>query len=481
MQKEFHIQNIFDALNSSGKGVIGPLKDKCMHLQNRVIAMAKTGDIVAVSTDCPEEFFNYICKIKRVSNVTLLKFASEESTEDMSQQSISSYTIFELIEAFDPKLASKVKKSKPKLQPYMHSNSFYEAAEKHNWIHSSLAVPTDIIGQMNDKTVLFQECTNKGIPFPKTKVVNKRNFLESIVGFLNEDNKNFLSNKLFIRQARSGGGLGNITVEQINNKYFVHETRELLSLNDFIDRMNLFADDSHSFQFVVSELLELYASPGSLFYVDDFKTHIVAHTGQILTNKREFTGFMYPIRNSKINKFIPIIEEYIEELTKEWRKKGFRGFGNIDWMISRYNEKLYIAERNARQTAVVSPLNLLYSITQGNNIDTPDLPNLPLNISVITQDSLHLHTPSPNAPSNSFESIKRKLKDSGLLFDETKGEGIIITIPPTLTYGPNQVGIMIVGKNPIRAINLLRNCSIVLEAEFLSPATPVYWDDWSIL
>lgn len=43
MRPRLHVQNLFDALNPNGTGVTGDLKLRCLHLQKRVLALAKPG------------------------------------------------------------------------------------------------------------------------------------------------------------------------------------------------------------------------------------------------------------------------------------------------------------------------------------------------------------------------------------------------------------------------------------------------------
>lgn len=441
MSTTLHIQNIFDALNFQGSGVNGHLKMKCMQLQNRVMALAVSNDIVVVSEDCPQSFCDYIAHLKGISNVLVLRY---KVTDDLRGYVNSQVLFSELNKDQNAQLARELK---PRLQPYMHSAHFYETAKKYKWHVEPEAWRTNVelgnVEKMNDKTTLYKECKEIGIPIPEYWVFSREELVSSIVTLMEKHSE------LFIRQSNSGGGLGNTVAKKCNNEYLLDAVSDqLLSLNEFSTYLQLFARSSLSEYFVVSKLLNLYASPGTLFYVTQDSVNIIAHTSQILNTKRMFTGFMYPIIDERVNGHFQTIEHYVMKLINPWRERGFRGYGNIDWMVTTEDE-VFVAERNARQTAVVAPLEVLRNIKHGALS----------NLATITKDMLHLLDPQ------SFDDVIRKLTMQSLLYENPEDGGIIITIPPSQDFGANQLGIMSIHKNISKALEIYERALILLEKE----------------
>jgi hypothetical protein len=151
----------------------------------------------------------------------------------------------------------------------------------------------------------------------------------------------------------------------------------------------------------------------------------------------------------------PVIESKSLLLLEPWRKKGFRGFVNVDWMITR-DKKIYVAERNARQTAVVPPLTLASRITQ-SNYDEENVGNLKL--SILTRDGI-----KPKKDLD-FDSIITRLKMDHLLYNNQQSRGAVIITPPLLPVKINSVGIAILGQNKDEVFDILNKVLISLDAE----------------
>ena len=437
--KNLHIQNVFDALNFGGFGVKGKLMEKCLYLQNRSVLMGRGDDVVVVTKDFPEEFGSYIKDLKQNDNISIIpvNFDLEEA-----------YGADQLFLNLDKKMISiSFDKGSVTLLPYIHSKSFYSAAKKYGWKISEAVwetyVDEDISASMNDKVFLHEECLKLGIPVPKYLALTKDNFVNEVLKLLDE------SNKILVRQSRSGGGLGNLTIEKINESEFKVDgikDEGVLNISEFNEFLNQFANDSNSDDFVVSQFLDLYASPGTLFHIDEESIDIVSHTNQILNDQSTFTGFQYPISDEKITSYFPIIEEYVSNLGKAWQAKGYRGYGNIDWMITKEG-CIYIAERNARQTSVVPILSLISDVFNNENSTI----QLPQDKVIYAKDFVFINKKL------SFAKIINELKNKNLLFDKEKGTGLIITIPPVIDLEKTVIGITSIGENEHHAYQLFHS------------------------
>lgn len=425
-----HVQNIFDALNPNGAGVNGHLKERCLQLQNRVVALANSSDIIATSADCPQAFVDYLLRIVGVSDVVTLRYQASPDP----RKYIDAKSVFETL-SDDPQWEMVLRRC-PVLGPYMKSPAIYQAARTSGIAFSEgewkAVINARLTEKMNDKAIFYQECDRARIPVPQHWVANGKDLTDCVTDLL-ETNKN----PLYIRQTRSGGTLGNITVERVGSYYLVPELGiRRFGYSEFTQVLKEFAKASFWDEFVIAKLLDLYASPGTLFYADDVDVTIICHTYQILNRSRLFLGFTYPIQDKKISKHFRSIENWLRILVEPWRGRGYRGYGNIDWMITK-NGEIFLAERNARQTGVVPPLHVANACsrltTEGSPIVAPAL-------SIFTRDVAHAQR------AMTFEEAYAKLREKNLLWEQSKhGEGVIITIPPSPRFGMNSLGIMAVG------------------------------------
>jgi hypothetical protein len=428
VRPSLHIQNIYDALNPNGTGVNGNLKLKCIQLQNRVIGLANAGDIIVVSDDCPAEFTEYMLTTTRATDVLVVGYPVSRDL----RKYIDARSVFE--ELVNNPLWDSVKRRNPVLNPYMWSPAICQAAREGGldvteaeW---KAVVDDRLVEKLNDKAVFYNECENLAIPVPKYWIANSEAVTEQVVHLLQAG-----YNSLYLRQTRSGGALGNITIEKTNRGNVIREfSSHEMSFNEFERVLGDFIRTSFWDQFVISELLDLYASPGTLFYADEVSTTVICHTYQILNNERSFLGFMYPIEDKFIRRHFHAVEEFVHKLVEPWRKLGYRGYGNIDWMVTKDGD-VYMAERNARQTAVISPLRIANGLSQSDFGRSPIVAPV---LSVITRDMLDLDRPT------TFSQLHAKLKKSKLL---GQTEGIIITIPPSSRFGINSVGLMAISDN----------------------------------
>jgi len=321
----------------------------------------------------------------------------------------------------------------------MKSAAVYHAARAANITISQSewkAVVTDCLTvKMNDKAIFYQECKNAGIPVPRHWVVSSTDLTDCVVDLLKIGH-----NPLYIRQTRSGGALGNITVERMNSSYLIHEMEtHTLRQEEFIQILDGFIKNSFSDDYVITEILDLYASPGTLFYADDTNVRVICHTYQILNRNHFFLGFMYPINEEKIKKHFEPMEHWLRLLIEPWRQLGYRGYGNIDWMITKDGDS-FLAERNTRQTAVVAPLSIANACLgldrRGFTINAPE------KLAILTKDYVELER------AITFEEVNALLQKKRLIWEPNKNDvGVIITIPPSPRFGINAIGIMVVAND----------------------------------
>ena len=432
-----HVQNVFDALNPLGKGVTGRLKLKCLHLQTRVVGLANSGDFIVASADCSPAFIEYMLGVTGVEKVLPLSYR----VSDDPRQYLDARSVFK--DLVHNSRWEAVRQSEPVLSPYMQSAAIFEAARTSGLQLSERewkATVTDrMTERMNDKGIFYKECEELGLAVPRHWVVGREELLAAVIELLKMGH-----NPLYIRQTRSGGGVGNLAVEKDNLRYLTTGfpvtglgTR-LLSHHEFMEVLKHFVNTSFWGEFLIAELLDLQASPGTLFYADDVTVSVISHTYQILSSNRLFLGFMYPIEEELIRRHFGTVEEAVRILIEPWRQVGYRGYGNIDWMITKSGE-VYLAERNARQTSVVAPLKIANKVsrarTSGPTIVAPSL-------AILTEDIVDLERPM------TFEGVYGELQRRKLLFQHGgHSDGVIITIPPSPRFGIKNVGIMAVGAN----------------------------------
>jgi len=435
-----HIQNIFDVLNTQGAGVNGHLKQKCIQLHNRVVELANPGDIVAVSDDCPQAFVEYILHTIKVPGVMVLRY---RISRDLRKH-LNARSVFRAL-AQNPQWEPAVRK-RPVLSLYMQSPAIYEAARDSGieafQMEWKAIVEDRMVEKMNDKAVIHKECRRLGIPVAPHWIAGCDDMADTVMNLLTAGH-----NPLYIRQTRSAGAFGSITVEKVNSKYLVpEEVDHELNRKEFLQVLDRFVRTSYCTEFVVAELLDLYASPGTLFFVDDTGITVISHTYQILNQRRKFLGFMYPIEDQAITRHFEEIERCIYLLIEPWRKLGYRGYGNVDWMITK-DERVLIAELNARQTGVIPPLKIENELMGAGSKERPQIttkearPQITTPKScMFTKDRLYFNKPV------TFEEAHITLKEKGLLWKENgQGEGIVITAPPSPEFAINSIGIMAIG------------------------------------
>lgn len=425
-----HIQNVYDVLNPTGHGVNGYLKLKCIQIQNRVVAMAEPGDIATISADCPQAYVDYMLGVTGSTGATILRY---EIHRDLRRY-LNAHAVFEALKR-NP-LWIEVVKMSPKLDAYCQTRPVFiearcagiEVAED-QW---TVAVSNHLTEQMNDKAILYRYCQKAGIPTPKSWIFNHVNLIGRVIDLLDSG-----LNRLYIRQARSSGSLGNVTVEKTGDGYIAHEldsrTLSTEGLNHILEH---FIKTSYWDEYVVSEFLDLYASPGTLFYVGDTDTRIVCHTAQILNASRKFHGSMYPIIDEFVTRHTGKIERHIKQILEPWRLQGYRGYANIDWMVTKAGES-FIAELNARETAAVPPIRIENVLSGKYRYRQPMAqPSL----AFFARDKvnlLDLHT---------FEDVYHEFSARNLLWHQRNdGTGVVILVPPLPAFGINTAGIVALG------------------------------------
>jgi hypothetical protein len=225
----------------------------------------------------------------------------------------------------------------------------------------------------------------------------------------------------------------------VNSTYILHELgSHLSSENECARALQRLADTGFWAEFVIAELIDLYASPGTLFYAGDERVKVISHTYQILDSKRSFLGFMYPIEDEMIRRHFGTIEASLQCLIEPWRELGYRGYGNIDWMVTKDGD-VFLAERNARQTAVVAPLTIA---NRFSGLKATEAPIVAPTLSIFTRDVVDFERPV------TFEEVHAGLRKKNLLLQQGgRPDGVIITMPPSMRAGLNSVGIMAVGEN----------------------------------
>ncbi|HEY3374287.1 MAG TPA: hypothetical protein VGK02_04395 [Candidatus Aquicultor sp.] len=429
---ELHIQNVFDVLNPLGGGVNGYLKLKCIQIQNRVAGSAVSGDIIVVSDDCPQAFIDYMFNVLNVKDVLVLRYRLSRDP----QRYLNSHVVFEAL-VNNPGWEETLRRD-PDLNLYVQSRSAFAAAYR-----AGIRIPEErwktvvvdrVVDAMNDKANLYRECEALGLPLPRHWIMTSDQIVSDVVDLLLAGER-----PLFIRQARSAGGFGNITVEKHNAKYRIRELESrLLDLREFVHVLDRFVRTSFWDEYVVAELLDLYASPGTLFFANDTETLIISHSNQILSAGRSFHGFTYPIADPKIERHFTGVETAVLRIVEPWREKGFRGYGNIDWMVTVSGE-CFIAEMNGRTTAVVPPIKIENCLSR-HGCDQP--PVKKPRLSIFSQDKVNLNG------FHTFDNAYEALHAKGLLWGQHgDGSGIVIILPPSPEFGINTIGILALGEN----------------------------------
>jgi len=443
-----HIQNIFDALNHNGDGVKGIVKEKCLYFQNRAILLASEGDSIVVSNDCPDDYCKYIQKLKNINKINVLKFKTPSKTSE----SYNSRYIFS-------QLNKQIKngrfcKDGVKLSPYIHSKSFYLEAKNFGWNfpneYFENFINQNISKQMNDKVILYETCKRMKIPIPNYFIIRKFDLTKEIIEILSK------IPYLIIRGANGVGGLENMVIQKKHTNKFVinHCKTNFLDESELLQYMKDFCSKSLSEEFLINEFLDLYASPGTLFYIEKGNIQIISHTAQILSNGKEYKGFYFPIQDKLVSKHYKIIETYVRSLLEPWVEKGYTGYGNVDWMVTKGGE-VFIAEMNSRQTAVVPPLKLISDIFKENQ-STHSVISIPKGKTILMDEAIKVKN------SFSFNNIFNDLRKASLLFDFTQKTGIIITLPPSLTNNKNLIGLLAIGDNYKQAQVFLNHASSLL-------------------
>lgn len=452
-QPRLHVQNIFDALNPNGTGVRDDLKLRCLHLQKRVVALAKPGDVVAVSADCSASYVEYMMRTTGVSDVLVMR---HEVSGD-AQRELNSQSILQAL-ARDAHWQAAQKRY-PVLNPYMKSAEIYHVCEAAGIAVSQseyqASKDIELSQEMNDKALFYKKCEDIGAPVPRYWVFNGETLADKVLQLLKVEQCPFN-----VRQTRSGGTVGNITVCRIDSKYCLPElgARDL-SDKEFKEALEEFARDCFCDEFVVSEHLDLYASPGTLFFSEDRCLTLICHTCQIFDKNRLFLGFSFPIEDERIRKHFTSIEEWIRRLIEPFWERGYRGYGNIDWMVTKSGE-IYLAECNARQTGVIPPL-VIANACLGYDRAEPYVVAPEEKYSIVTRDALRIDK------TMNFEQAYVKLEKQKLLWEQNNHEeGIIISIPPSPECNIAHLGIVAIckGKELPKANDILNRAVHALGA-----------------
>ena len=431
-KSKLHIQNIFDAVTPQGVDVHGDLLQRCRKLMNRVILQVSDSDFIVVTEDCPSQFIDYVLNLVNIKNISIFHIKDKY----INQGVLNAYSIFKSI--VDDDQWNLCKDKAPIVNPYMKSNDIYKATIQAGLNVSDKEIKTaEAVEYLKDKAILSNECKNHGIAVPDFYTSTKNNLPNKIIVLFEKGH-----NSLYIRPTKSGGGVGNLTVEYHKQMFSIkndqNEKRTATTSDSFKKIFYENIKNSPWDDYIITKSLDLYASPGTFFHVDSKGVRILGHTLQNLNQNHQFQGFQYPIKDQYVIKFFDFIKKSIYTLANSWRKRGFTGYANIDWMVTK-DGRCFLAEFNPRQTSVFSPFSFICAVLNKRNSDGSfDLPD----ISIITNDYVF------PKKSMSFDEILKVLKKKKLLHGQrTNYEGILITIPPLIDSHITSFGIMAIAED----------------------------------
>lgn len=444
-----HVQNVFDAFDPSGGGVVGRLKRKCLKRQDRGAALAGEGDFAAVQEGCAGDYFAYLSRLTGVRPVPCRFPVDADPAVPLDSRAVigglrrsrSWRTIVD---------------SAPELRPYLRSASLLKAAREaglrvgeRQW---TTVVGARVPEAMNDKAVLYRECEELGVPVPRFTVATRATLAEEVAG---------MGVDAYVRATHGAGALANVTVRRAGARWDLPEMRaEGLTWERLREVLGEYAAGTHVDEFVVAELLDVESSPASLFYLAEDGVSLCAHTMQVLDERRGFTGFTYPLDAEAPARRRAEMEREGLRLMEPWRRRGYRGYANVDWLLAR-DGRLLVAERNARETSAVAPLAVMRRMLGL----PPCHPVLPGDLAVSTRDELPLARPA------SFPEVLSALERVGVTWTEDRAFGIVVTMPPSPAAGSDTVGVTALAPDPAHAEELIGTAAAALAspAPALSP------------
>lgn len=448
----FHIENIYDVLNPYGHGVNGYLKLKVIQLQDRVAAMAGDGDVLALSENCSQAFLEYLFGLTGVRDVLPIR---QKISADL-RHFVNARNAFENLKAH-PDWPRALERD-PFLAPYLPCPPIYEEACKAGLRIGRKAWKTVVVDrvvqEMNDKAVFYRQCHELELPLPAYWYVERDKLVSRIRSLLPGHPS------LYVRALRSSGSFANVSLIRQGKgrsvRYSLPELgKQAIGWDECSKTLSHFAGSTHWPEFIISELLDLYASPGTSFAVNASGVRIISHTYQRLTDQRRFFGLIHPIEDPFITRHFPPVEQAVSDLLEEWRGKGYRGYGNVDWMVTKEGT-LYFAELNARQTAAMPAINIenrlsglpQRSLEYAEAIATPTL-------AIVTGDRIAL------TDTQTFEEVRDRLASHRLLWEQRDGEGAVIYVPP-VGFEHKTAGVACFASSAARAYDLYGEAEVLL-------------------
>lgn len=370
-------------------------------LSQRAIFWADDNKVIVTTLPIPQRLFAYNCNILGLKNA--INISPKYSSYSLCQNILKDQGFLEKFK--------EIIKSNPGIQitTYAYTkevNDLIERLKTEGYNFSVLEKPHKDISVINylDSKAGFRETVGPlaGVLIPNGYIcLNQEELISKIIDFQKNENAFVIK----ANEGESGWGLLIAKGETVKNRAKLIRIIKSELKNDGIWK---------SMPYVIEQYIDLYTeivgdSPSIELFLDTSRTNINYSCTQLFNKEGEFNGIAMgkDILDSKIQKSM---ENMALKVGHEYHKLGYKGFFDIDFIVSKDN-RLYALETNTRRTGGTHVFDLAKRIF-GNKWH---------NHVFVSNDSFKYG--DHKIP---LEDVLNRLKD--ILFPMKKQEGLVLSL-----------------------------------------------------
>ncbi len=256
------------------------------------------------------------------------------------------------------------------------------------------------VTHFNDKVNFMRDCLGMHIPVPPGVIAHGWGDILSKAAEKMEE-----YGDIILRVGRSGGGFGlciirreDLIRSQMTVQQYIRDTIPKSSRASWNEQ-----------EVLVEHYLPKKCSPSTLVYIGESEIIRVVDTNQILDDQDHFLGARIPSGIDSMK--LEILWLYTESSARHVQQNGGRGFYGIDWGIL-HDDSVVAFEPNYRFTGNWHIMCIRRKLNVGDYAVSMHKDKMLVSRRV------------------TFQKLKKAFKDKNLLWDEKRGDGVVITIPP---------------------------------------------------
>jgi hypothetical protein len=397
------VANIDDAFQ--GK-TTGALARKCIEVAPRAVHYLGEGDAAILYAPLSDEYRDYYRSLYGRNPMT---FAPRQQYADMNQPLSLLENILADSDLLE-RIAQEGRRHGWRITPFISHPLVHELGRRTGLPVSGMGADSVDAGNvtiLNDKAAFQHVCKTLDILVPKSlHIQGWDNIIAAAKEIYSRDGR------VMLRRARAAGGLGNCEASKT-----LLDACGAKTLEEYFEKQLLPREEWEREIVLVEPVLNVLMSPTTLFKIEDGKVRFIADSCRILRNNASVGGLIPSTASGVPRKLLDRMVNYSYRYSGHVRHLGGDGYFDIDWGVIEKDDgvvDIVAFESNYRFTGNNHPIAIRQRLRPENAAGLVSLSNDALKVS---QDI-------------TLADVLAYLEDAGHPWCHSRGEGIVVTIPP---------------------------------------------------